>query len=107
MTSDQKLEDRVRAALANIPEVSEKRMFGSLGFMARGKLCVSARAERLMCRIDPAIYDAALKKPGCQPVVMKGLERRGYVYVNSDVLTPDCDLQYWIDLALEYNANIA
>lgn len=107
MTDDHKFEDRVRGALADISGVREKRMFGSLGFIVRGKLCISARAERMMCRIDPAIYDTELKKPGCRAVIMKGSESRGYVYVDSEYLKSNSDLQYWIDRALEYIATIS
>ena len=49
------LVDRVRAALSGTPKVEEKRMFGGVAFMVRGKMCVTARGGRLMCRIDPAI----------------------------------------------------
>jgi len=48
------LVNRVRSALAHVPDVEEKRMFGSLGFLVRGKLCIGARPDRIMCRIDPA-----------------------------------------------------
>ena len=43
MSGDSELVSRVRAALARIPGVKEKKMFGSTAFMVRGKLCLSAR----------------------------------------------------------------
>ena len=82
-------------------------MFGSIAFMVRGKLCVSARAERIMCRIDPAIHDAALERNGCQTVVMKGRQRRGYVYVDAGSIRTKSALKYWVDLALDYNKAMA
>ena len=66
--------ERVRVALAHVPDVKQKKMFGSIAFMVRGKMCVSARAERIMCRIDPARHDAAVKRPGCRTVVMEPTE---------------------------------
>ena len=107
MGRDSELVSRVRAALARVPSVKEKRMFGSTAFMVHDKLCVSARAERIMCRIDPAIHDAALKREGCRTVEMRGKVYRGYVYVSEDVLRTSGDLKYWIDLALNYNKTIA
>lgn len=103
MTGDEDLVDRVRAALSHVPDVEEKRMFGSLGFMVQGKLCVSARAERIMCRIDPARHDAALERKGCHTVVMKGRQYRGYVYVDAESVRTNVALKYWLDLALKYN----
>lgn len=79
MGRDSELLSRVRAALATVPTVEEKKMFGSTAFMISGKMCISACAERIMCRIDPALHDAALEHKGCQTVVMKGRQYRGYV----------------------------
>ena len=102
-TRDETLIDRVRAALSDVPGVKEKRMFGSTAFMVRGKMCVTARAERIMCRIAPAFHDAAVKRPGCQTVVMRGRQYRGYVYVAAEALETKRELMYWIRLALNYN----
>ncbi len=99
---DEKLIDRTRFALADVAGVKEKKMFGSVAFMVRGKMCVSARAERIMCRIDPLLYDAAVKREGCRPVIMRGREYRGYVYVDSKAVTTARALKYWIKLALDY-----
>lgn len=97
---------RVRHALADVPDVREKRMFGSVGFMVRNNLCVTARPERLMCRIDPALHEKALKREGCETVVMKGRPYPGYVFVASTAVETTAALNYWIDLALKHNATL-
>lgn len=104
---DEKLVERVRAALADVASVNEKKMFGSVAFMVRGKMCVSARAERIMCRIDPSQHDAALQRKGCRTVVMRGRPYRGFVYVDSPALPTARSLKYWIRLALDYNKHQA
>ena len=81
-------------------------MFGSTAFLVRGKMCLSGRAERMMCRVDPALHDAVLKRKGCQTVVMRGREYRGYVWIDAAALKSTRSLRYWIDLALEYNNRI-
>ena len=100
---DENLVERVRAALAHVPEVQEKKMFGSTAFMVRGKMCVTARAERIMCRINPAKHDAAVKRPGCRTVVMRGRQYRGYVHVAADAIGTKRALDYWVKLALHHN----
>jgi len=100
---DAALVERVREALSQVPAVKEKRMFGSIAFMVRGKMCVTARAKRIMCRIAPALRDAAVRRPGCQTVVMRGRQYRGYVYVAAKALKTKRELNYWIRLALDYN----
>ena len=104
---DSELLSRVRAALAPVPNVKEKGMFGSTAFIVRGKLCISVRAERIMCRIDPAFHDAALERKGCQTVVMRGRQYRGYVYVGAEAVRSISALKCWVDLALNYNKVIA
>jgi TfoX/Sxy family transcriptional regulator of competence genes len=100
------LVERVRTAFQGVPGVEEKRMFGSTAFLVRGRLCVGARAGRIMCRIDPAGHDAALRRPGCTAVVMKGRELRGYVHVAATALSTSRALRYWIDLALRHNQSL-
>jgi TfoX/Sxy family transcriptional regulator of competence genes len=103
---DEHLVDRVRTALAGVPKVKEKRMFGSTGFMVRGNLCVTARPTRIMCRIDPATHSAAIKRKGCQTVIMKGRPFQGYVYVDAAALTTEKALLYWIGQAVEFNRTL-
>jgi TfoX/Sxy family transcriptional regulator of competence genes len=103
MPRDHALVDRVRAALGGTPHVEEKRMFGGTAFMVRGRMCISARPARIMCRIDPATHDVAVRRQGCRPVIMKGREYRGYVYVDAGGVRTKRDLERWIELALEYN----
>ena len=100
---DEALANRVRAALGDTRPVQEKRMFGGLVFMVRGKMCVSVGKERIMCRIDPAIHDAALECKGCRTVIMGGRSYCGYVYIDAEVVRGKRRLDYWVRLALDYN----
>ena len=101
--SEDDLTSRVRRLLARIRGVEEKKMFGGIAFMVRGKMCLAVRKERMMCRIDPKIYDAALRHKHCRPVVMKGRQYRGYVYIDADYLKTRTELAYWVGLTLDYN----
>lgn len=103
MPYDEALANRVKAALGRGRRIEERKMFAGLTFMVRGKMCVSVGKERIMCRIDPAIHDAALERRGCRTVVMKGRDYRGYVYVEAEAVKTDDELNYWVGLALDYN----
>jgi len=81
-------------------------MFGGVTFMVRGKMCVSVGRDRIMCRIDPVIHDAALERQGCRTVVMKGRQYRGFVHVEAAAVRSKRDLDYWIGLALDYNTRV-
>ncbi len=104
MPPDETLVNRVRAAIGEGRHVEEKKMFGGLAFMVEGKMCVTVGNARIMCRIDPAIHDAALEREGCTTVVMKGRDYRGYVHVAADAVKTKRELDYWVRLALEFNS---
>lgn len=106
-STDDTIVDRVRAALKGTRGVKEKKMFGSVGFMVGGRLCVTARPTRIMCRIDPATHDAAIKRKGCRTVVMKGRRYQGYVFVDADALKTEKALSYWVGQALDFNRTLA
>ena len=103
MAYNEKLADKIRKALAHLPNVREKKMFGGLAFMVDNKMCITAGADRIMCRIDPAIHQEAIKRKGCHTVIMRGREYKGYVDVKEDVIKTKKDLDYWVDVALDYN----
>lgn len=104
MSIGEKLAGRVRKVFTGRGvAVEEKRMMGGLCFMVDGKMCVGIDGNRLMVRLDPAIYEESLKQPGCVPMDFTGRPMRGFVFVNSDGTKSDRSLQYWIKLALDYN----
>ena len=97
------LTERVRAALAHIPRVTEKSMFGGITFMVSGKMCISAGHHRLMCRIDPELHETAIARRGVRTVRMKGRAYRGFVYVRGEAVASRRDLHYWVRLCLAFN----
>jgi TfoX/Sxy family transcriptional regulator of competence genes len=103
MARDEDLVQRVRAALSTLDDVGERRMFGSTAFLVRGKLAIAARPDRLMCRIHPALEEAALKRDGSHLVVMRGRPMRGYLHVEAASVSTARALKYWVDRVLAYN----
>lgn len=106
MAYNEKLADRIRRALGHLQEVEEKKMFGGLAFMVQGKMCVTAGADRIMCRIVPDLHETVIDKEGCHTVIMGEREYKGWVYVNEENLQSEADFNYWIDLALDYNKKL-
>ena len=103
MAYNERLTERVRMALAHLPDVEEKRMFSGVTFMVNGKMCISAGAHELMFRIDPALPDDALRRQGARTVIMKGRPYRGYVYVTEEGVETKENFDHWISLALDFN----
>lgn len=107
MAYNEKIAANIRQALAHLPDVEEKKMFGGLAFMVNNKMCLTAGANRMMCRIDPAIHDEVIGKNRCTTVIMKGREYKGYIYVDESSLKAEADLKYWVTLALDFNEKLA
>ena len=104
MAYDEQLAERIRRSFNRAKvRFEEKRMMGGLCFMVDGKMCVGVEKSRLMARIDPAAYEAALNKKGCVPMDFTGRPMRGFVFVNPEGLTTDARLKAWLNLALEFN----
>ena len=103
MAYSEQLAEKVRSAFKNVPRVEEKKMMGGLTFMVNGKMCVGVSKNDLMVRLDPAVYDTALKKKGCRPMDFTGKPMKGFVFVSSDGTSGKKDLGYWINLAIDFN----
>lgn len=71
--------------------------------MVDDKMCVGIVGEELMARIDPDIYEEALDKPGCKEMNFTGRPMKGFVFIESEGTDMDDDLDYWVELCLEFN----
>lgn len=103
MAYNEQLSNRIREALAGLPDVEEKLMFGGVCYMVNNKMCVGVIKDEMMCRIGPDAYEAALEIPGCREMVFSGKPMAGYVFVAEEALRSNKDFTYWINLCLEYN----
>ncbi len=103
MAYNEKLANRIREALAHLPDVVEKKMFRGLTFMVNGKMCVSVSGDEMMCRFDPALQDTVAEKNYFRTMIMKGRTYRGYGYISQAGIKSKKDFDYWLGLSLEFN----
>ena len=71
--------------------------------MVKDKMCMGIEKHKLMARIGPDAYQSALKKKGCHEMDFTGRPMKGYVYVDPSAIDLDSDLEYWVQLCLDYN----
>lgn len=103
MAFNEKLNDRIREAFADLPKVEEKYMFGGSCYMLNGKMCIGVVDDEMMCRIGPDVYEEALEKPGCREMVFTGKPMKGYVYVSEEGIKTKKQFDYWINLCIAFN----
>jgi hypothetical protein len=81
----------------------EKKMMGGLAFMVNEKMCVGVVKNNMMARIDPEAMEEALGRKGCKPMDFTGRPMKGFVFIEPEGMDMDEDLDYWVDLAMEFN----
>jgi TfoX/Sxy family transcriptional regulator of competence genes len=104
MAYNEKLADRIREALVDVSSVTEKFMFGGMCFMVNEKMCIGVAKDEMMCRIDPALDETVLEKPGCRPMDFTGRPMKGYVFVSDEGMKTKKNFEYWISLCLDFNS---
>ncbi|WP_298542140.1 TfoX/Sxy family protein [uncultured Aquimarina sp.] len=86
-----------------------KKMMGGLCFMVDNKMCCGIHYDKkketdlLMARIGEEAYAEAIKREGCHPMDFTGRPMKGYVFVTADGFDLDEDLEYWLQLCLDFN----
>jgi TfoX/Sxy family transcriptional regulator of competence genes len=99
---DEKLAERVRAALSRKKGVSERSMFGGLAFVVNGNMCCGVVDRRLMLRLGEGGAAKALSEPHARPMDFTGRPMKTMVYVEPAGLRPDARLRAWIDRAVTF-----
>jgi hypothetical protein len=103
VADDPELTARVRRQLEGEPDVVERRMFGSTGFMVGGVLRVGAGRNQghvMMARIPSALEADALTEPGVHPAVMRGRPIAGWLFFEEQAVATDEQLARWVAAAL-------
>lgn len=103
MAYDEGFAERIRGLLPDIP-VTEKKMFGGLGFLVGGNMSVAASGQGgLLVRIDPAETEALLAEPGAAEFEMGGRgPMKGWLHVDDAALGDDETLRTWIERGVSY-----
>jgi TfoX/Sxy family transcriptional regulator of competence genes len=103
MAYDEELAERVRALVADVPAVEEKKMFGGLGFIVSGNMAVAASGQGgVLVRVDPAQSDALVATTSARPMEMGGRQMRGWLRVGPEDLRTRRQLARWVELGTSY-----
>ncbi|MFA6127152.1 MAG: TfoX/Sxy family protein [Bacteroidales bacterium] len=104
MAYDEFLAERIKRVyeIRRVPFIA-KKMFGGVCFLVNDKMCAGVLKQDLMVRIDPEKNEKELKRPGASPMDFSGKSMKGFIMIDPLHVDMDDDLEYWIDLALEFN----
>ena len=102
MAYDKTLADRIRKALSKQPKLTEREMFGGIGFMLRGNMACGVIGDELMVRIAKEETETAIKEPGARIFDFSGRPSPGWILVSQQVLSTPAELRAWVNRGVEY-----
>lgn len=82
MAYDENLAQRIREAFQARQGFTERKMFGGLAFLFRGRMCCGIVGNDLMVRVAEDQFDAVLRERHGRPMDFTGRPLKGFVYVS-------------------------
>ncbi len=102
MAYNEELAFRVREALGERQGLTEKKMFGGLGFMLNGNMCCGVVSDELMVRVGADNHQDALAQPHARPMDFTGRPMKGFVFVGGPGLEEDGALEQWLERGVAF-----
>ena len=107
MAYDEELADRIRALLGDRAGVTEKKMFGGLGFMIGGNMAVAASGQGgILVRVDPAQSDELVATTTAEPMEMRGRQMAGWLRVDTADVADHAALGEWVERGATYAGSL-
>lgn len=109
VSNKHELAERLRDALEPRAQAREVKMFGGLSFMVNDKIALGTMSDgSLLVRADPKRDDLLDVKGARQAEMGKGRAMgKGWITVTYEGIATEEDLDFWVGVALEYNAGAA
>lgn len=95
-----------REDLAEVPGISEKKMFGGLCFLQDGHMLCGVIGDGGMARVGKIAMTAALALPGVTPLAFTGRPMGGLVDIDADAMADDALRAQVLELALGFIASL-
>jgi TfoX/Sxy family transcriptional regulator of competence genes len=102
MAYSESLAARVREVFGRRRGVTEKKMFGGVGFLLHGNMCVGVWKTSLIARLGPEQAEAALEESHVVEFDITGRPMKGWVMIEPDGLESDQQVRDWVDKSVEF-----
>ncbi len=98
----QRLEDLIPPASGLI----ETRLFGGVGYLLQGNMCIGIYKDLLILRVGAATAKELLKDPHIRPMDITGRPMKGWVMVEPEGIEDDHDLTRYLNAAIQFVATL-
>lgn len=102
MAFSESLAARTRDALASTRGITEKRMFGGVGFLLNGNMLVGVWKNALIVRLGPVDGKTALLEAHVKEFDITGRPMKGWLMVEPEGIDNDGQLKAWVERALKF-----
>ena len=102
MPYSESLAQRLRQVFTRRRDSTEKKMFGGVGFLLNGNMCVGVWKNSLIVRINPKGYAAGLAEDHVHEFDITGRPMRGWIMVEPDGLDTDDQLTNWVEQSIAF-----
>jgi hypothetical protein len=96
MAYDERLAERIRRVFEERRDIAERKMFGGLAFLCRGRMCCGIVGTDLMVRVADDEFDAVMRGRHVRPMDFTGKPLRGFVYVSPPGFRTAVALRTWL-----------
>ncbi|NND25832.1 MAG: hypothetical protein EX263_09370 [Flavobacteriaceae bacterium] len=103
MAYNEELVNRIRKQLQLYSEdFSEKKMFGGITFLYRGKITVGIIKNELVVRVIPSKMATELDSEYARPMDFTKRPMKEFIYVSKNGFKTETQLLHYIELGLEH-----
>lgn len=102
MPYDKAVAERIETLLKARRGFVSKKLFGGIGYLLNGNLCVCVWKEFLIVRVGPEAYPEALADRFTREFDVTGRAMTGWVMVKPEGLALDTDLEHWVEMAVAF-----
>ena len=102
MAYDEKLAERIRTRLKSTKGLTEKKMFGGVGFLVNGNMACGVNKQDLIVRLNDEDFEHSLKQRHVRIFDMTGRPMKGWILVSEQGTATDKALQTWIEKGVAF-----
>ena len=102
MAYDEVLARRIEKLMKEKEGFSKREMFGGIGYMINGNMCLGVHKGYLILRLGKNLAQSALKGKHTRPFDITGRPMSGWVMVDRNGTRDEDALQKWIDDAMSF-----
>lgn len=107
MPYDPELALRLEELLEGRNGFQQKKMFGGIGWMLNGNMCVGVYKDWLITRVGEDAAKEQLKEEYVKPMDITGKPMKGWTMVAPEGVAEDADLERHTEMAVQFVSTLA